>query len=93
MRITIELEPADIARFQHALERARAAVRSADECELVDSAKHTLDSLPLGNAPGFVRERIAQVQRLIVMLEDDTWALRSARYRTRRMVARGGMRS
>jgi hypothetical protein len=57
VKITIELEPADIARFQHA------------------------------------RERIAQVQRLIVMLEDDTWALRSARYRTRRMVARGGMRS
>jgi hypothetical protein len=75
VKITFELEPADIERFQNALANARAAVRSADEGELIDCAKHSLDRLPLGNAPRYVRDRIAQVQRLIAMLEDEEWAL------------------
>lgn len=75
MKITFELEPADIARFRRALERAHDAVKSADEGDILDSAKHTLDSLPLGNAPVYIRDRIRQVQRLIAMLEDEAWAL------------------
>lgn len=81
MKITFELEPADIERFRLALSRARDTVRSADEGELVDSAKHTLDSLPLGNAPSYVREQLRQVQRLVLMLEDEAWAL-PPRFRT-----------
>ncbi len=75
MKITFELEPADIKRFRRALARAREAVRSADESELVESARHTLDNLPIGEAPVYVRDRIQQVQRLITMLEDEAWAL------------------
>ena len=75
MKITFELEPADVERFQQALASARAAVRSADEGELIECAKHSLDRLPLGNAPLYVRDRLCQVQRLIAMLEDEEWAL------------------
>ncbi len=75
MKITFELEPADVERFQNALANARDAVRSADEGELIDCAKHSLDRLPLGTAPRYVRDRIGQVQRLISMLEDEEWAL------------------
>jgi uncharacterized membrane protein YkvA (DUF1232 family) len=75
MRISFELEPADIERFQVALARARRAVRSADEIEVVDAAKYALDHMLAGNAPGYVRQRLVQVQRLILMLEDEDWAL------------------
>ncbi len=75
MKITFELEPADVERFQEALARARDAVRSADEGELIDCAKHSLDRMPLAAAPLYVRDRINQVQRLIAMLEDEEWAL------------------
>lgn len=75
MKITFELEPDDVERFQDALARAREAVRSADEGELLNCAKHSLDRLPLGGAPRYVRDRITQVQRLISMLEDEEWAL------------------
>lgn len=75
MRISFELEPADVARFRRALTRARAAVRSADDTEIVDSAKHTLDEQMLGDVPTYIRDRIKQVQRLITMLEDEAWAL------------------
>lgn len=75
MKVTFELEPADIARFRRALVRAREAVRSADEADIVESAKHTLDGLLLGDAPTYMRDRIKQVQRLVAMLEDDAWGL------------------
>jgi len=75
MRITLELEPADVARFNVALRRADRLARSMDECDIVDAAKHALDHLPIGTAPAFVRKRLVEVQRLILMLEDEAWAL------------------
>lgn len=75
MRICFTLEPEDIQRFEQAMARARRAVRSADENELVESARHALDALPLDGAPGYVRKRIAMVWHLIEMLEDEAWSL------------------
>ena len=78
MKVTFELSPDDVARFRAAMDAARAAVRSADEGEIIDCAKHALDGMRLGDAPSYVRERIAEVQRMIAMLEDDAWALPAA---------------
>lgn len=78
MRITLELEPVDIARFNAALRRADHLVRSMDECDIVDAAKYALDHLPIGTAPAFVRKRLVKVQRLILMLEDEAWTLMGA---------------
>lgn len=75
MRITFELEPADIERFHAALARARRAAHCADEVEVVDAAKYALDHLTIGTAPAYVRKRMCEVQRLIGMLEDEAWAL------------------
>jgi len=75
MRISIELEPSDIRRFLHSLERSRRLARSMDEIDVVNAAKHALDHLPIAAAPQHVRRRMADVQRLIMMVEDDAWAL------------------
>jgi uncharacterized membrane protein YkvA (DUF1232 family) len=75
MRITFELEPADIERFQAALSRSRHATRCADEVDVIDAAKYALDHLSAGMAPAYVRRRLVEVQRLILMLEDEAWAL------------------
>jgi len=75
MRITFELEPDDIERFHAALARARRSTDCADEVEIIDAAKYALDHLCAGSAPAYVRKRLVEVQRLIVMLEDETWAL------------------
>lgn len=75
MRITIELEPADIHRFMQALARSRRTAQEADEVDILYAAKQALDSAPLATAPTYVRKRIAGVQRLISMIEDDAWAL------------------
>lgn len=75
MRITIELEDSDIRRFHEALARAHRMVACADEADILDAAKHALDHLPIAGAPSYVRKRMVEVQRLILMLEDEAWAL------------------
>jgi hypothetical protein len=75
MRITFELEPADIERFHAALGRARRATQCAGELEVIDAAKYALDHLDTSTSPAYVRKRLVEVQRLLVMLEDDAWAL------------------
>ncbi len=75
MRIVFELEPDDLRRFREATARAVQRVACAEECDIIDGAKHALDRLPLGTAPGFVRRQLCEVQRLILMVEDEAWGL------------------
>ncbi len=75
MQITFELEPADIERFLAVLARARSRAACADELDVLEAAKYALDHLSVASVPGYVRKRVAQVQRLIAMLEDEAWAL------------------
>jgi uncharacterized membrane protein YkvA (DUF1232 family) len=75
MRITFELEPADVERFHAALARARQLTQCADEVDVLDAAKYALDHMCAGTAPAYVRKRLVEVQRLILMLEDEAWAL------------------
>lgn len=75
MRITFELEPADIERFHAALARARRTTLCADEVDVIDAAKYALDHLCTSTAPSYVRKRLIEVQRLILMLEDEAWSL------------------
>jgi len=78
MRITFELEPGDIERFHEALDRAERRVASADECDIVDAARHALATLPIASAPGYIRRRMQDVGGLVEMLEDEAWALPAA---------------
>ena len=75
MRITFELDSADLRRFHDAFERARRLAAAADEIDIVDAAKQALDSLSLDGVPTYVRRRLVHVQRLLLMFEDDEWAL------------------
>ena len=75
MRITIELDQTDVEKFADSMDRSRKLARTLDESDVVEAAKHALNTLPLGSAPAYVRNRVVGVQRLILMLEDEAWAL------------------
>lgn len=75
LRVTLHLDDGDLLRFRGALARAEVRAAGADACDIIDGAKYALDHLPIASAPGYVRARIADVQRLIVMLEDEDWLL------------------
>ena len=75
MRISFVLEAEDIARFHAALARAERLADCMDECEVVETAKEALNTLPLASAPRYVRQRLVCVQQMILMLEDEAWCL------------------
>lgn len=81
MRISFVLEAEDIARFHAALARAERLADCMDECEIVDTAKEALNTLPLASAPRYVRQRLVCVQQMILMLEDEAWCLPAAERR------------
>ena len=75
MKITFELEPGDIERFHEALARAEQRVACAEESDIVHATRHALETLPIASAPGYVRRRLLEVERLLEMLEVEAWAL------------------
>ena len=75
MRITFELDSSDLKRFHVAFERSRRLAVEADEIDIIDAAKHALDTLCLGAMPTYVGKRLVHVQRLLLMFEDDEWGL------------------
>jgi uncharacterized membrane protein YkvA (DUF1232 family) len=77
VRISFVLEAEDIARFHAALARAERLADCMEECEVVETAKEALNTLPLASAPRYVRQRLVCVQQMILMLEDEAWCLPS----------------
>ncbi len=75
MRICLELDDQDIEHFLAALRRARHASACADDVDIIDAAKYALDHLPIAQAPAYMRRQLAEVQQLIIMLEDEAFAL------------------
>jgi uncharacterized membrane protein YkvA (DUF1232 family) len=75
MRVTIELEPDDIARLEAALARARRLAATIDEVDVIAAARQAVEQLPLHCAPSYVRRQFEGALRLVGMLEDDAWAL------------------
>ena len=76
LSISFELSDRDLAFFRKALQQARAAVRDAEDTEIIDAIHAVLDEIrgsePL---PDFVGKRIPELESLISMLNDDEWQL------------------
>lgn len=76
LTISFELSDRDLTFFRKALRQARAAVRDAEDTEIIDAIHAVLDEIrgsePL---PDFVGRRIPELESLISMLNDDEWQL------------------
>ncbi len=76
MRLSFELSDRDLTYFKDALNASRAAVRDADETEILDAIRAVLEDIrenePL---PDFVSTRIPEIESLIGMMTDDEWRL------------------
>ena len=76
LSISFELSDRDLAFFRQALGQARAAVRDAEDTEIIDAIHAVLDEIrgsePL---PDFVGRRIPELESLISMLNDEEWQL------------------
>ena len=76
LTISFELSDRDLTFFRTALRQARAAVRDAEDIEIIDAINAVLQEIrnsePL---PDFVGRRIPELESLLSMLTDDEWQL------------------
>jgi len=79
MKLSFELTDRDLRYFKKALKQSRAAVRDAEESEIIDAVRQVLDEIQTDQPlPDFVADHIPQLFSLIQMLTDDEWRLPKA---------------
>ncbi|MFK7897137.1 MAG: YkvA family protein [Myxococcota bacterium] len=78
MKISFELSDKDLRYFRQVLQKVRKGRSAQKEDVILRESLGLLDEVKKTNAPQFVQERIAQLTKLIQMLEDDDWRLEGA---------------
>jgi len=76
MKISFELTDRDLNFFRKALAQSRAAVRDAEESEIIEAINDVLNEIRKNEPlPDFVGQRIPELESLISMLSDEEWHL------------------
>ena len=76
LKLTFELTDRDLQFFREALKQSRAAVRDAEESEIIEAIRDVLDEIRSNEPlPDFVEQRIPTLEAMIQMLVDDEWRL------------------
>lgn len=76
IRIALDLTKRDLGYFRDAVKRARAAVRDAEEEDIVDAISAVIaDIKNKGPLPDFIAGRLPDLESLIRMLSDEDWRL------------------
>jgi uncharacterized membrane protein YkvA (DUF1232 family) len=75
LKLTIELSERDLTHFRAIMRSVRVRAKDRDEKVLVAAARRLLATTRTTEQSPFVRERLASLERVIAMLEDEEWAL------------------
>lgn len=75
LRITFELEEADLKHFRDVMREAARRAAQKEESAIIAQARSLLGRAKLSTVPSFVRERFADVESMIAMLEDADWGI------------------
>ena len=75
MRVTFELSDKDVRHFHECMEKAREAVRDAEEHEIIDAARGLFEEIKGARAPSFVKDRLHRLESMVAMIEDEKWNL------------------
>ena len=76
LKLSFELTDRDLQYFRDALRQSRAAVRDAEELEIIEAIRQVLDDIRSNEPlPDFVAQRIPDLEAMIQMLLDDEWQL------------------
>ncbi len=75
MKISFNLTDADLKYFRRVMKEVREKSRNKHEDEIVAAVRGLLQQIDGTSVPDFVAERIAKLEQLTDMLEDDEWAL------------------
>ena len=75
MRIVLDLSAKDLRYFRKCLQTVKKGKHGQDESVVLGAARDLLETVSRTEAPEFVRDRIAKLEKLVRMLEDERWNL------------------
>ena len=75
MKISFELSDKDLRYFRQVLQKVRKGRNAENESVVLREAEELLEKVKRTDAPEYVQGRIAQLSKLILMLEDKDWQL------------------
>jgi uncharacterized membrane protein YkvA (DUF1232 family) len=82
LKIAFELSDADLEYFRSAMRSAQTRARDQDEPSIVAAARRLAQETRKRSLPEFVQSRLAILESMIRMLDDDEWRIEGA-HRTR----------
>ena len=74
-KVTIELSERDLRHFRRELRKARAAVRIADDEEILAAARELGSAIGTARLPDFLAGRFDKLHTLIAMVTDAEWSV------------------
>jgi uncharacterized membrane protein YkvA (DUF1232 family) len=75
MRIVLDLSDKDIRYFRNCLQTVKKGSSGSDESVVLKAANAMIAEVAAADAPEFVKDRIAKLELLVRMLEDERWRL------------------
>jgi len=78
IKIAFELSDVDLEHFRVAMREAQSRAHRLDEKEIVAAARRLAGETGKRSLPDFVRERLAQLEGMIRMLDDAEWRIEGA---------------
>ena len=75
MRVTFDLSPKDLAYFRKMMKEARENARGKSEALIRQGAEQLLIDLRGAEISDFVRERLATLEVMVSLLDDNEWKL------------------
>jgi uncharacterized membrane protein YkvA (DUF1232 family) len=78
VKIAFELSDVDLEYFRGSMREVQARVRQRDEGTIVAAASRLVAETAKRALPDFVRDRLAQLEVMIRMLEDGEWRIEGA---------------
>ncbi len=78
MRVSFDISDRDLSHFRECMQRAREAVRDAEDSEIIEAAEELFEEVKGAKAPAFVRDRLERLESMVNMVRDDEWSLPAA---------------
>ncbi len=75
LQITFELSEADIEKFRVYMLRARERSEALGRDEVIQNARHMLQTVRTSDSSDFIRQRMNQLETMIGMVVDRGWGL------------------
>jgi hypothetical protein len=68
MRVSFEISDKDISHFRDCMNKAREAVRDAEDEEIIEAAEGLFEEIRGAKAPQFVRQRLHRLEAMVNMV-------------------------